>query len=106
MAYGLGSVSPRSTSTVIIDDTTAVPPSAYQYVNGLDADVNIRVIATYDADDDFSDAVELEPSTTVASGASGFDTLTRTEWDQVRFEITPTAAPDSGTFEIKLHGGA
>lgn len=106
MAYELGSKSPRSTSTVTIDDTTTKPPSAYQYINNLDADADVRVIASYDDDDAFDDAVEVESAKTISSGTSDFDTLTRTEWDQLRFEITPATTPSSGSFDIQLHGGA
>lgn len=75
--------------------------SVAQYANNLDAEVTVEWYGTYDGDDNWSDKVLLS-SATVGAGVTDRESLTE-EWDKVRFEVTATTSPTSGSMVIKVH---
>lgn len=90
--------------TFTIERARKGPESAYQYVNGLDAKADVTVYATYDADDNFNDAIQLAKTTGIAAnGGTDFNTVTQTPWDQLQFEVQAQSTPSSGSFTIKEH---
>lgn len=75
-------------------------PITFQYVNGLNAEITIDVEATYGEDDDFSDSITLESGKTVAASTTDYDTAGY-PWEQMRFTVTATTSPSSGTLHIR-----
>lgn len=74
----------------------------FQYINRLAEDVQVTILGTYDDDDDFSDAVQLN-QVTVTGDDVDRDSLSE-PWDQIRFELVAQSSVSStADFEIKEH---
>lgn len=74
---------------------------SFQIVNGLDNSVTVTVEISNNADDGWSDAVEVV-NTSVA--ASTNDTITVSKpWDKLRLTVSAGTSPTAGTFVGKLH---
>lgn len=71
----------------------------WHLVNDTTVDVKFEFFGTYNADDDFSDAVSLG-STTVSGDSVDYDSLNLDAWEQVRIEVTPQSDPTNDNVEI------
>jgi len=99
MARSIANEEIRSTSTQYFTITNTDSPLTFQYINGLDVDVDITVEATHDNDDSFSEAVELMTNKTITNGSEDYDTM-GFPWDKLRFAVTPISSPSSGSLKI------
>ena len=103
MAKIVGTDNIRSTTTQYYTIKNSNSPLTFQYINGLDADVDITVEATHAEDDSFSEAVELMSGKTVANSSEDYDTMGY-PWDQIRFAVTAVSTPSNGKLKILKMG--
>ncbi|AGM11339.1 hypothetical protein M199_gp009 [Halogranum tailed virus 1] len=96
-----------NTELTTAEDTTSIVTASsldsaetlIHYYNGTDAEVTFVISGSRGADDDFTEAVQLNSEAVASGGNAGYYVVSE-PWDQVEISVTPTTDPTSGSVQI------